>query len=459
MKNRYVLFFALLFFAKLSLAATVQLAQTKYDPIIYLWLVIFIFLSRGLSIVKKIGLPLVVGEILAGVILSELHMFGINLFHDAANNVMVQFLAEIGSIFLMFEIGIASKFSDLKKNMKLGFKLAIFGSMLTFSGGFFIAKYLIPGSSLKLNLLVGIICAATATGISAKTFKDMGILRTREVKIVLVASILDELVSIFCFAIISAMLLETSRSLTNISLSILQVCCFFIFTVIFGQLITPLLTHWSTKIHAGLNMKVGVLLIICFLFSWIAYELGLAFVVGAFVAGLILDQVYFKSFSKSTFFLQLRHISSKIGDRDLRNQLNNVILTQEDRNLEEMLKPLSHFFVPVFFIYIGLQLNMENLFQTETLIATFTILAVSFIGRIISGYLVKGNGIKLNRLILGLGMTPIGEAGLIFAVFGKELGIVNNTVMSAVVSTLVIASIVTPIFIKLSIKRYGVHHD
>lgn len=458
MKIKYVLFYSLITLSSITFAAN-PLAQTNYNPIIYLWLVIFIFLSRGLSVVKKIGLPLVVGEIMAGVIMGDMHLVGIGLFNDTSNNVIIQFLAEIGSIFLMFEIGIASKFSDLKKNMRIGLKLAIIGSILTFGGGFLISKYLIPNSSLRLNLLLGIICAATATGISAKTFKDMGILRTREVKIVLVASILDELISVFCFAIISSILLETVHSITHISVSILQVCSFFVFAVIFGQLITPLITHWSTKIHAGLNMKVGVLLIICFLFSWIAYILGLAFVVGAFVAGLILDQVYFKSFSRSNFFNQLRHLSSKIQDRDLRNQLNNVILTQEDKNLEEMLKPLSHFFVPVFFIYIGLQLNMENLLQKDTLIATFTILAISFIGRIISGYLINDNGVKLNRLVLGLGMTPIGEAGLIFAVFGKSLGIVNNTVMSAVVSTLVIASIVTPIFIKLSIKRYGVHHD
>lgn len=428
-----------------------------YDPVILLWLVLFIFLSRSLSIVKKFGLPLVVGEILSGIILGELHVFNINLFYNAENDPIIRFLAEFGAIILMFEIGIESKFSDLKKNFKSGIKIAISGTILTFLGGFFIAKFLIQNSSLSLQLLLGVITAATATGISAKTFKEMGIIKSKEVQIVLVASILDELISIFCFGIISAMIIESAFNLSIFAFTFFQAVAFFVFAAIFGNWITPLLTTWSIKIHAGINMKIGVLLTICFLFSWVAHKLGLATVVGAFVGGLILDQVYFKSFSRSNFFRQLWFLKSQITDTQLKYEFTQLITGQEEKTLEELLKPISHVFVPVFFIYIGLLLDIHQLFTQTTLIITIALLTTSFIGRILSGFLIKGQNI--NKLILGLGMTPIGEAGLIFAMFGKVSGIIDDVELSAIVSAVVIAAILTPILIKFAIRRHSINHD
>jgi Kef-type K+ transport system membrane component KefB len=448
MRTRWFFFAILLLSVRFCFAATTG-DSGDYDPVIFLWLVIFIFLSRSFSVVKKIGLPIVVGEILAGIILGDLHMFGINFIQNAENNVVIKFIAELGAIILMFEIGIESKFSDLRRNFKTGVKLAVTGSIFTFSAGYLISRYVIPHSNISLDLLIGTICAATATGISAKAFKDMRILGTKEVKIVLVASVIDELVSIIAFAIISAMVMENAFNLMNLSLSILQVVGFFIFTIIFGRWIAPWITTWSTKIHAGINMKVGVLFVICLFFAWLAHVMGLATVVGAFIAGLILDEMYFKSFSKSSFFRHLRGIASQIQDEKLRDHLHQTISTQEERTLEELLKPISHIFVPVFFIYIGMMLDISALFNYRTLFITMALVIASFIGRIISGYLVRGK--NLNKLIIGLGMTPIGEAGLIFAMFGKNLGLINNTVFTSVVSALVIAAITTPILIKLAI--------
>lgn len=451
------LFLILIAGGKLAFAVDKVPNSLGYDPVILLWLVIFIFLSRSLSIVKKFGLPLVVGEILSGVILGELHVFGLNLFYNAEHDTVIRFLAEFGAIILMFEIGLESKFSDLRRNFKTGIKVAFSGTVFSFAAGFLVAKFLIPDSNLSLQLLMGVITAATATGISAKTFKEMGILRTREVKVVLVASILDELVSIMFFGVISAMIFDAAFNLFNFSVSLIQVLGFFVFAAIFGNWITPLLTKWSIKIHAGINMKIGVLLTICFLFSWVAHALGLATVVGSFVAGLILDQIYFKSFSQSNFFHQLRFIKSQVEDTQLKYEFSKLIESAEEKSLEELLKPLSHVFVPVFFIYIGLLLDIHELFHAQTLIITVALLVGSFSGRIISGYLIRGN--KVNKLIIGLGMTPIGEAGLIFAMFGKATGIISNSTLSAIVSAVVIASIITPLLIKFAINKYGIHHD
>jgi len=400
-------------------------------------------------------MPIAVGEILTCIILGQLDHFGITLFTPAEHNTVIQFLAELGAIILMFEIGLESKFSDLKKNFRRGIRLAIIGSILTFAGGFAVSWLLIKDQHLLLNLLMGVICAATATGISAKIFKEMNLLHTKEIKIVLVSSILDELISILCFGVISVMLITHTVGLSSISLSLAKALIFFIFAAIFGRWITPQITNWSTKIHAGFNMKLGVLLIICFFFSWFAHILGLAFVVGSFIAGLILDEVYFKTFSRSSFLVQLRTLTTQVSDDKLRGQLNKTIHNQEGQTIRELLKPISHLFVPIFFINIGMMFDITDLLNQRTLIITFALLGISFLGRILSGYFIRGKNI--NHLILGLGLTPIGEAGLIFAAFGKEVGLIDERLLSAIVSALVIAAIITPILIKFSVKRYGIH--
>ncbi len=431
------------------------LQKQEYDPIIILWLVIFILFSRLLSIVKKIGLPLVVGEILSGIIIGALGNYGFTTFKNIEHSSIIKFLAELGAIFLMFEIGLESKFSDLKKNFKKGFVVAIAGTILTGMAGYLISAYLIPNPTTGRNLLFIVIIAATATGISARTFKDMKIISTKEVKIVLVASIIDELISIFCFGIISAMLIGTVFNIISLSISLLQVLAFFIFALTFGHYITPILTKWSIKIHAGINMKIGVLLFCCFSLSWIAHVSGLASVIGAFIAGLVLDEIYFTSYSKSNFFIKLRNLKNKVNDPELKHQFDEIITHQESKNLEELIKPLAHLFVPVFFIYIGIMLNVSALFHFQTLMITFVILLFSFFGRIISGYCVHNN--HLNKILIGLGMTPVGEAGLIFAIFGKNAGIIDDNVLVSIVSVLVLSAIITPVFIKLAIKYKGVN--
>jgi Kef-type K+ transport system membrane component KefB len=433
-------------------------STNDYDPIILFWLVVFIFLSRSLSIVRKIGIPIIVAEILTGVILGDLHSFGINMFANSENNLIIKFLAELGAIILMFEIGLESKFSELRKNFKSGFMVAASGTAFTFFAGYLISLYLIPNTTLPQNLLMGVITAATATGVSARIFKDMKILHSREVKFVLVASIIDELISIFCFGIISGLAIDDAFNLVTTSVTALQVFAFFGFAAVFSNWITPFITHWSTKIHAGIHMKIGVLFSICLLFSWIAFMLGLATVVGAFVAGLILDQVYFKSFSKSSFINNIRRLSLSIAEPETRDKLVKLIDGQEERDLEELLKPFSHMFTPMFFIYIGLMMNVEALFEKQTLMITIALLCASFIGRIMSGYTLKTPK-KINRLLIGLGMTPIGEAGLIFAVFGKNAGLISNDTLAAIVATLVIAAILTPILTKIAVNFDGINYD
>lgn len=424
-------------------------ATVDFTPAIYLWLALSILMSRGLSIVKKIGLPVVTSEILAGVVLGHLYLFGITTFIGMNHNEIIQFLAEIGAMILMFEIGLETQIKDISSKLLSGIKIALFGTILTFSGGYYLSHFFYPDLSLKSRILIGVISAATATGISAKVFKDLKILGSNEVKLILTASLIDEVLSILCFAIVSGVLIAGNIEMETLITITAKTAIFFLLSISLGSKITPLLTRLSVKIHAGISMKIGLLFFICTLYTWLASVLGVAPVIGAFIAGLVIDSEHFKNFSQAKFLRELKQIANHTSDENTKAQILKTVHGHETRSLDELIKPLSNIFVPIFFTYIGLIFKLSDLAKPKIVLFAVSLLAVSLIGRIVSGYTEKG---KFNKVLVGLGMTPIGEAGLIFAVTGNQLGIINNDIMSAVILAVVLITIVTPILIKISLK-------
>lgn len=433
-----------------SSPANTNISETAdFTPAIYLWLALSILMSRGLSIVKKIGLPVVTSEILAGIVLGHLYLFGITTFIGMNHNEIIQFLSEIGAMILMFEIGLETQIKDISNKLVSGMKIALFGTVLTFSGGYYLSEFFYPGMTTDSRILLGVITAATATGISAKVFKDLKLLATREVKLVLTASLIDEVLSILCFAIVSGVLIAGNVEIETLITITAKITVFFLLSITLGTRLTPLLTRLSVKIHAGISMKIGLLFFICTLYTWLASVLGVAPVIGAFIAGLVIDPEHFKNFSQAKFLRELKLIANRTSDENAKAQILKTVHGQETRSLDELIKPLSNIFVPIFFTYIGLIFKISDLTKPRVVLFAISLLVISLIGRIISGYSEKE---KLNKLLVGLGMTPIGEAGLIFAVTGHQLGIINNDIMSAIVLAVVLITIITPTLIKISLK-------
>lgn len=433
---------------------TTQFA-TDFTPAIYLWFTLAIMMSRGLAIVKKIGLPIVTSEILAGIVLGNLHFFGIYTFTGMENNEIVRFLAEIGAMILMFEIGLQTQLEDITSKLTSGLKIALFGTVLTFVGGYFITDLFYPQSSNGTKILLGLISAATATGISGKVFKDLKILNTVEVKTVLTASLIDEVLSILCFAVLSGVLISGKISLNQLMISATKTTGFFFLSITLGSRLTPLLTRYSIKIHAGISMKIGVLFMICTFYTWLAAELGLAPVIGAFIAGLIINPEYFKNFSQAKFLRDFKSIADHTSDENARNQIIKTVTMYEIRSLDELIKPLSNIFVPFFFTYIGLIFHLDDLLDISVILVALALISVTLLGRIISGYSEHSH---LNKFVIGLGMTPIGEAGLIFTITGSQLGLISDELISSIVLALVSITILAPVMLKFVVHKYGVKH-
>ncbi len=424
-----------------------------FTPAIYLWLALSIFMSRSLAIVKKIGLPLVTSEIFAGIILGNLHYVGISTFSGMEHNEIIQFLAQIGAMILMFEIGLETQLEDITSKLGTGTKIALYGTILTFAGGYLASQYLYPSSGNSSYILIGLICAATATGISGKVFKELKVLDSIEVKTVLSASLIDEVISILCFAILSGLMVTGIFSVHELVISSVKTALFFLISIGIGSRITPLITKLSIKIHSGINMKIGILFMICTFYTWLASQLGLAPVIGAFIAGIIIKPQDFQNFSQAKFLRDFKQIAQHTNDENARLQIIKTVNTYQLKSLDELVKPLSNIFVPIFFTYIGLILNLPDLLNIKIFSLAILLIIVSLLGRIIGGL---SNSKNLNILVIGLGMTPIGEAGLIFAITGQQLGILSNDILSAVIVALVIITILVPILLKYAIKNKNI---
>lgn len=422
-------------------------------PAIYLWLALSILMSRSFAIVKKIGLPLVTSEILAGVALGNLHFFGIQTFAGMENNEIIKFLAEIGAMILMFEIGLETQLEDISSKIGSGIKIALFGTLLTFIGGYYLTDLFYPTAPQGSRMLMGLVAAATATGISGKVFKDLKIINSIEVQTVLTASLIDEVISIMCFAVLSGILITGNFSSNELVVSAAKTTLFFLISISLGRRITPLLTRFSAKIHAGISMKIGILFMLCTFYTWLASILNLAPVIGAFIAGLIINPDYFRDFSQAKFLRDFKYIAQHTTDENAKLQIIKTVNTYELKSLDELIKPLSNIFVPIFFTYIGLIFQIKDLANPKILCFTLAFVFISLLGRITSGFSETN---RLNKWVIGLGMTPVGEAGLIFAITGTQLGLINNEIMSSVILTLVLVTILTPILLKSAIKYQNV---
>jgi Kef-type K+ transport system membrane component KefB len=166
--------------------------------------------------------------------------------------------------------------------------------------------------------------------------------------------------------------------------------------------------------------KLVYVLSICFVMSWAANAIGLATIVGAFAAGLVLTETQFGAFKG------------------------------EKRHMEELLEPIAGFLVPVFFVLMGIQVKLETFADTAVLGVAAALTVAAFVGKQVCGL---GVGKGIDRLTVGVGMVPRGEVGLIFASIGRGLGVVNDAVFSAVVMMVIITTLITPVLLKLTLAR------
>lgn len=383
-------------------------------------------------LVEKLGQPAVLGELLAGMLLGNLSLVGFHALDYLKTDLGLEILSGLGVILLLFEVGLDSSLADLLKVGLSSFLVAAIGVILPFGLGWMVSSFLLSEHSLYVHAFIGATLCATSVGITARVLRDMNKIRTREAKIILGAAVIDDVLGLVILAIITGLIIGAgigaSVTTTSIVWLITKVATFLAGSIALGILFIPRVVRQVAKAKSK-GMLFTFALAFCFLLSYLSTLIGLAAIVGAFAAGLILEGVPFQEF-----------------------------LHEDERSPEDMLHPLSTFLVPLFFLTMGIKIELASLLRAEVIGLVLALTIVAIIGKQACGWGAVDKG--LNRLAIGLGMVPRGEVGLIFAGVGLTLNvegerILDGSTFAAILVMVMITTLITPPLLQWSFTRVG----
>jgi Kef-type K+ transport system membrane component KefB len=411
-------------------------ASHHLDPTVLIGVAAMLVVGKlGGEIFERLKQPGVLGELFAGILLGNLVLFGVTRTEILKTDATIAALAELGVIILLFEVGLES---DLKEMMEVGWSsllVAVVGVVVPFFLGWAVSAYFLPNEPQLVHVFIGATLCATSVGITARVFKDLGKLATREARIILGAAVIDDVLGLLILAIVSGAIRAAATggvlSFYDIGLIAAKSVLFLIGAIAVGHLLMPRVLRGAGRFETR-----GVLLTLaisfCLFLAWAAAKVELAPIVGAFAAGLILDEVHYRP----------------RGGR-------------AERDLHDLLQPVSTVLVPIFFVLMGLKVDLRLFARMDILGFAVLLTIAAIVGKQVCGLAVLEPGV--NRLAIGLGMIPRGEVGLIFAGIGAALmlpsaGGVNEPVIDAatfgaVVIMVIITTLVTPPSLKWSLGR------
>ncbi len=416
----------------------------------FLWIGIILLLAKASNLVERWGQPAVLGELIMGVILGNLVLIGFDYLEPIKSDSIITFMAELGVVLLLFQIGLGSNIGEMKKVGNRALIVAIVGVVIPFIlGTYIVGPWLLPGLSNNAYLFLGASLTATSVGITARVFKDLGELQTKEARIILGAAVIDDVLGLIILAVVSAIVTVGSISLGGISWIIGKSLLFLVGSIVIGHYSAPHIGKLFSKINTGFGMKFALAISFGLILSFGAGAIGLAPIVGAFAAGLVLDSVHFKFFKDPQIVADLSELRETV-DTKSKDKITEIINHHSQHHIEDFIEHLGHFFIPIFFILTGMSVDLSVLVQGSIIKIALAITAVAFIGKLVSG-LVAGNDV--NRWLVGWGMSPRGEVGLIFASIGLGLGVITDEIFSIIVAMVILTTLITPIILGKMLKK------
>lgn len=336
---------------------------------------------------------------------------------------ILKMLAAIGVVLLLFEVGLESNISDMLAVGRSALFVAVLGVIAPILLGIGVGWFFLGEESWHVHLFLGATLCATSVGITARVLKDMGRSQQRESRIILGAAVVDDVLGLLVLAVVGG-LIEQGSAFDPMGLLIIvgKAFAFLAIAMYLGsRFFAAPLFHLATMLR-GRGLLVTTALVICFSLAWLAGLVGLAPIVGAFAAGLILEQAHYQ----------------ELGNR-------------EDAQLEHAMQPLVALLVPIFFVQMGIMVDLRSFADPSVwgLAAALTIAAI--IGKQVCALGVMEKG--LDRMSVGIGMIPRGEVGLIFASEGQRLGVMDGGIYSAVLVMVMLTTMVTPPVLKWSMNR------
>ncbi|MCF8199442.1 MAG: cation:proton antiporter [Sulfuritalea sp.] len=415
-----------------------------------LWLALILMSARLFApLAQRFGFPAVLGELLLGVVLGNLTLLGLDAFESIAHDPAVAFIAELGVIVLLLQIGLETRLADLIKVGPRALAVGTIGIVVPFVlGAYLIGPWLLPGLSGNAYLFLGATLSATSVGITGRVFRDLGRLDTQAARIVLGAAVIDDVLGLVILAVVASLVQAGSVSAGEVSGIIAEAVIFLGGSIWIGRLIAPHSSRWLAQLDAGPSMLFAQVLATGLFLAWLAHAIGLAPIIGAFAAGLLFEPIFLRDFDRPSIVREIEPLLPA-GEPGLAERLRPILLKHGGHQHEHMIEPIGYFFVPVFFVLTGMQVDLKTLADPSILGIGVGVTIAAIAGKLVAG-LAAG---KSNRWLVGWGMVPRGEVGLIFAMVGKQLGVMNEAMFSVIVLMVILTTLITPPVLTLLLKR------
>jgi Kef-type K+ transport system membrane component KefB len=363
-------------------------------------------------------------------VIGNLAFVGYHGLEYLKSSLIIEILAEIGVILLLFQVGLESKVEEMLSVGVSSFLVAVLGVIAPFVLGFVVSMLFLSDASVYVHIYVGTVLCATSVGITARVLQDLGKIQTKEARIVLGAAVIDDIMGLVVLAVVVGIIKAADIGATlnplGVLVIILKAIGFFAGALVIGVKFSPSLFKVASFLRVK-GMLLTTALTVCFILAWLADRIGLAPIVGAFAAGLVMEPIHFRDFT-----------------------------SRGEGHLEELLAPIGLFLIPIFFVRMGLEVDLTAFGNVSVLGFAFALTMVAIIGKQVCSLGVVEKG--LDKISVGVGMIPRGEVGLIVAAIGTRMTlggerVITDSTFSAAVIMVIITTMVTPPILKLTLAR------
>jgi Kef-type K+ transport system membrane component KefB len=371
----------------------------------FLLALIAIFVAAKLfgELAERVGQPAVLGELVGGVLVGVSGLHIVNP-HD----VTIHLLSELGVILLLFLIGLET---DLKKLMTVGGSataVAIVGVALPLAGGFALGQLL--GLRVIVSIFLGASLTATSVGITARVLSDLGHLQDDESQVILGAAVVDDIIGLVLLTLVGTLAAGGELTFLGVGKIIVIAFGFVLLAIVIGSQLAPMLIRAIDRIEMRRGLFFAAI-VFAFLLAWLAQKVGSAIIIGSFAAGLVLAR------------------------------------THRGKEIEREVHDVAQFFIPIFFVVVGAAIDLRSInpFNAEGrqfLWIGLALTAVGIVGKVAAGFVVWNK--SLNRTVIGIGMIPRGEVGLIFATIGLSSKLLSPGLYSAVALMVMLTTFIAP---------------
>lgn len=424
---------ALLTLLSLTAAAPAWAAgggASAVSPVL-LGLVVILAASRiGAHLAMRIGQPAVLGELALGVVVGNVALLGYRGLEFLESNPGLDLLAEIGVVLLLFEVGLESRLEDMRRVGLSAVLVAVVGVVAPFALGWIASSLLLPQAPSHVHMFVGAVLCATSVGITARVFQDLNRIDSPEARIILGAAVIDDVLGLIILAVAQGIVLAANGAsavtAASVGVIVLKATGFLVGGVLIGSWLAPRIFRLANLLQAH-GMLVGAGLAFCFAFAYASSAAGLAPIVGAFAAGLILEEAHYRDLAE-----------------------------REQTDLRKLLEPTVALLVPTFFVLMGARVDLTVFANVSTIGLALAITLAAVIGKQACSLGVVQRGVS--RLAVGIGMVPRGEVGLIFAAVGTRLTlngrpVIDGSAFSAIVIMVILTTFAAPPLLKWALLR------